>query len=300
VFAAVVSFLLKYLVVALMLAVGLRTTPGALRDTWQQRGSMVRAFLVLEVGVPAASLLLVAVLPLRPLVAGLIALMAVCPGAPLVLRVVRGRAEVIVIAAIVALLVPVTVPTWLLLIERLLLVDLTVEPWVVLRIGLAHMLLPMAIGMGTALLLPRAAERLARIFWGAFTVSLVVAATLVVYLGVPLLLQARLTALAAVVLVVLVSLALGHWAGGPRLGDRAFLAQLAVLGNPALALAVVARSYPGLEAKALMAAYVLLRALALLPYQLLVRHRLRSKPGETPGGRPPDKAGGRGRPDSPD
>lgn len=277
--SAVVGFLLRNVMIALVLAVALSTTPAALRATWSERWLVGRTLLVLEIGVPLLTLAAVTLLPLSPEVTGIIALMAVCPGSPMILHKVRDRTVVVVIMAVVSLLVPLTVPTWVAVLDRLLPLSVAIPPVPLATMTLVKVMLPLVAGIAVAALLPRTARLLARVVWVAYLVAFGFAVLATLARGAPLLLRASPWALGAVMVVTLGGAAMGHWAGRPRLEDSSALARIAVLGNPALALAVVEYSYPDVESAALMSAYLLARALALIPYGRLLRRWSQSSPG---------------------
>jgi predicted Na+-dependent transporter len=128
--------------------------------------------------------------------------------------------------------------------------------------------IPLLVGLGARHFFPRAADRLARIAHLFFLVALAVAIAGALYVGAPLLLNAPLRALLAVFVVVVGAASMGYWAGGPQPETRRATALAAALGNPGLVLAIVTVSYPGYRAAALIAAYLLLRALTLMPFEL--------------------------------
>ena len=76
-------------------------------------------------------------------------------------------------------------------------------------------------------------------------------------------------AIVAVVLLVAWSATMGHWAGRPHRADRHAIATTAVVGNPALALALL----PGPAIGALIALHVLVRLIVLFPYTYLAARR---------------------------
>ncbi|HEY1814156.1 MAG TPA: hypothetical protein VGG74_17515 [Kofleriaceae bacterium] len=269
---AAVVFLLKNLTSVLMLTIGLRTAPSALRAAWSDRALVGKALFVVVVCVPLLAVCVVTWLPLAPPATGFVLLMAACPGAPLVLRTYRDSATGVAIIAIVSLVAPITVVAWVAVWNRLFGYAIVVDPIALLRVGLVQ-LVSLAAGVALAALSPRIAPRLARVTWACFIAGFVLALVVALVLGAPALLRVRAITVVAVVAVALGSAALGHVAGGPELTDRAMLATTAVLGNPALALAVIAATYPGFRAGALFAAYLAVRGLALAAYTLWVKYR---------------------------
>jgi BASS family bile acid:Na+ symporter len=283
--ASIAMFLVTHTMIALMLAIGLRTTPEALRATWAERALVWRALLVLELGVPLLAILTVRALPLPYVASEVIAIMAVCPGAPLIYYRLRDRAVVIVILAIVGVLAPITIPIWLAVLDRVLIPGHSVAEGAILRLTLLQQVLPLAIGVVIAATLPREAKVLSRIVWAMFFVGLVLALVIVLAKGFPVLLQARAISIAAVVVMTFGSAAMGHLAGRPRPDDERALGITAALGNPALGLAVMTASVPGFHGVALMCAYAIARAIALVPYTVLTR-RAGPKHLERAGGEP--------------
>jgi hypothetical protein len=114
--------------------------------------------------------------------------------------------------------------------------------------------------------------------WGIFIVGVALALVLIFKLGTPVLVRASGLAWVVLFVVVLGASAMGYWAGSPRREDQVALGYVAALGNPALALAVAAYSNFGPELKSLLAAYVLARLLALIPYGLLVKRKKAAGP----------------------
>ena len=99
-----------------------------------------------------------------------------------------------------------------------------------------------------------------------FLAGLACACVVLLVRGLPLLRQVNLRTLAALLLVVTASALLGHQVGGPRHEDRVAVGIAAVFGNPALALAIAKESFSSTPALPIIAAFLLLRTLALLPY----------------------------------
>jgi BASS family bile acid:Na+ symporter len=274
--ASIAMFLVRNSIVALMLAVGLRTTPEALAATWKERKLVWRALLVLELGVPILAILTVRALPLPYVVGEVVAVMAVCPGAPFIYVRLRDRAVVLVILGIVAVLAPITIPIWLAILDVVLGPGHRVAAGAIAEITLLKQVVPIGIGVVIAAIFPREAKQLARFFWTLFVIGIAIALVAVIGKAMPLLLDAGFWSIAAVVIMVFGSAAMGHLAGRPRPDDEYALAISAVLGNPALGLAVITASIPGFtQGLALMGAYIIARAIALVPYSLVTRPRRR-------------------------
>ncbi len=275
--AALVMFLLRNLMTLLVLAIGLRTTTQALASTWDDRALVGKALAVLLLGVPVLAIITVTVLPLGDRATTFVALMAACPGAPMVLSKFRDRPVVVTILAIVSLLAPITVAAWVAILNRVLHIDLAVDHGTLAMITVKQ-ILPLGVGILIASLWPELAKSLARVVWYAFMVAFAIAIVVVLVKGGPALLDLTGWHLLAVLVMAFGSAAMGDWAGRPDPDDRRVLASIAVLGNPALAIAVIAATIPGWTPGALVFAYLLLRALALVPYTLWAKHRSKRPP----------------------
>jgi BASS family bile acid:Na+ symporter len=94
----------------------------------------------------------------------------------------------------------------------------------------------------------------------------------------PVLVQVRFTTYAAMFVSVLAATVLGAWAAGAWREDRRTLGVAVAQGNPGLGLAVIAASHPGFKPAAIVVAYVLVRAVAMVPFKVWSR-RARRYPG---------------------
>ena len=265
--ASVIALLLRNLISALMLSIGSGTTITGLRATWTQRGLVWRALIVLFLGVPALALATVAILPLGERPASFIVLMAVCPGAPVVFRSFRDRTLLVTLIAIVGVIAPFAIWAWVSLLDNVSTIHLHVATHTLARTAFGQ-LLPLAIGIAIASALPRVARPLARISWYFFAIAFAVAIVVALIKGGRELLTTNGWSLVAVLVMVAGSIALGQWAGSPRRENMRLVATMAVLGNPALAIAVIASTEPGFRPGALFFAYLIARAIFLFPYTL--------------------------------
>ncbi|MBZ4415938.1 symporter [Myxococcus sp. RHSTA-1-4] len=270
-----VTFLASNLLVLMALALGLsmdwRRSLVEFRRPVFWRG-VVLALLV----VPAWTIAIVKVLPLHPVVAGALLLMAFSPGVLLLVRVVRGQRGNVPLA--MALSLTLTLAALLLLplalrgLNALFPLTFRVPSAALFTAILPGVLLPLALGSalrwwrpGLARWLRPGADLLAK-------VALIASALVLLGLGVPRLRAVDGWALLAVFLMVCGGAFIGHMAGGPALEDRRTLAIAGAVGNPAIAMFVASVSYPEMNLLPIMAAFVLLRTLALLPYKRWSRH----------------------------
>lgn len=295
-FKAIVSFLIQYLVFASMLSIGLAVRRADIEDIRRRPKLYVRALLVIEIGVPLLAIAVVAILSPPWLAAETILLMSICAGAPFIPRVTKQKGEkrhgvvglnILLLAAILA---PVAVPIWVSVIDRSFSFGLTVSPAIVIKRVVPAIIAPLLLGAGVRRVLPRGADLLARLADDFFRVALVVAVVVVLYVGIPVLFEVRPMTVLAAFLVVLGSALMGFWASRPNTELGHAVGVAAALGNPALALAVVAASYVGFKAAALMAAYVIFRKLALIPFELIAKRR-GGRGGRRPAAKAPREGG---------
>jgi BASS family bile acid:Na+ symporter len=268
----VLTFMLQYLVFALVLFIGLQTSLADLRQALRGRALLVRTVLVANVAVPLLTMAVMKLLTLPPRVEAMLLLMAICPGAPLfLLRYRREAALPSMLLAVVSLCAMATTPLWVVFMNRQFSFEFQSSAVQVLLILLRSVLLPLALGVAVRQLVPGVAAPLARIAGLFYQVSLVIAVVLVLIKGAPAMLEIPPLGIAATVGLSLLAALMGHWAGGPTPQGRTLVANLSALGNPALAVAIATSSIPGFKVPAMLLAYLLLRALALLPYRLLTR-----------------------------
>jgi bile acid:Na+ symporter, BASS family len=272
-----VAFLAAHLVFALMLAVGLQVRLGDVDDVRRRPALYLRSLAVIELAVPLLAIAVVAVFRPPPLAMGALLLMAVCPGVAMLTRAAPKKGGSLTTAVnmllLLSLLAPLTVPAWLAVLARVYDRPLQLAPGQVFATVAPAVLLPLALGMVVHALLPRLAPKLSRAAMLFFNVALLVVAVLLVVKAGPALLQVGPRALLAMLVLITASALLGHWAGGPRLEDRRTVALAAVFGNPALAIAIIKVNFPDSPAVPLLGAYLLLRALALLPYHQWAKRR---------------------------
>lgn len=270
--ATLIPFALRLTVIALGLAVGSRTTTRALRATRRLHAIVRRSLLVLLIGAPLLAFFTVSVLPLSPRAAAFFLLVALCPGAPMIFRAFRDRADLVLVVAIVAVVAPFLVAGCVPLVERVTGSELDIRPSLLAAIALQQVL-PLVAGIAIAAVAPRAAAVVSRIAWYVFVAGFVLALIVVLAMGARALVTANQWSALAVLIITTGSLAMGHWAGRPRREDERAVATMAALGNPALGAAVVASLSPDVQTGALVAAYVIARALVLLPYTVVMKRK---------------------------
>ncbi|RKG51067.1 symporter [Corallococcus sp. AB011P] len=249
--------------------------------------AFARGLGVCLVGVPLLSLIVVKVLPLAPVAAGVIALMAFCPGLPMALNVVsqqKGNLSLALALSITLSLIAILLmPLSLNLLERLFPVAIQSPPYgVLLERVILPFLVPFALGIGIQKVAPAWAHRLHKPVKLYFNVAVAMAALALVVASFPLLKRLHVWVFIAMGVVTLGSTALGHIAGRPRPEDRTALAISAVFGNPAFALCLGGSTYPMKSLLGVMGLYLFIRTLAMLPYLLWNQRHQASERGGGP------------------
>lgn len=268
-------------VYAVMFGLGLGIGLGALRAAVWQPLTIGRSLLCALVAVPVVAVITTAALGLSRQATIGIVLMAIAPGAPLALRrAVDAGAErhfATVLQVGLAVLAVVSMPLWVAALNRWYEGHASLPPGQVARQVFVVQLLPLALGIAVR----HVAERFARSVQPmverlAFVLLLALLAAAVLEAWDPTM-RAGPRVGAAIVLVTLAALALGHWAGGRAASARTTVAIDSALRNPGLALLVAALNHAGPEVTSTVLAYIVLSMLTTLPY-VMWRRRAKSRP----------------------
>jgi len=262
----------------MMLALGLSLD---YREIWRcMRHPVIwRGLLVGAIAVPLLAIVVVALLPLRPMASGIILLMAFAPGCPII--VVRVRRQKGNTAAALALTLVLTaaaivmLPLALVLLRAFFPFEFHTSALGVLGKVAPSLLIPLALGLGARSRAPKLAAKLASVVVWAFKAVFAVLVVTILVIGIPHLARLTVWAVLAMLLVTTGAAVIGEVAGGKRAEDRALLATAAIYGNPAIALYVAQTSYPALEIAPLIALYVLLRLVAQIPFKQWQRWHVR-------------------------
>ncbi len=246
-----------------------------------------RTFAVAFLGVPLLAILVATTIPLGPAARGVIVLMAVSPGAPMLMNKAHKSGNValaVTLAVVLTLGALVFVPVEIWVLNRLFPWQWQASSAALLGKLLPKLLLPLALGLIVRRAWPRGANALEPVARRLFQLALLIAA--IGALAASWYVVVRMTPWAwlAMLIVTLGAALLGDAVGGPDPRDRATAAYAVVLGNPAIAMTVVALSYPELHAVPIILAYALLRAVLVLPYAVVSSRRraVRDRPADSP------------------
>lgn len=267
----------------IMLTIGVNESLQQLVSLWRQPAILVRALLAVIVLVPILVALLLWILDLPPAVATGLALLAAAPGAPLTTTRARlAGADTIYVSSLqltVALLAVVVTPLTLAIYYALF--ELTIEAVNPIRVAsqIARItFLPVVIGLLLQHFAPKFAKLVRKPLNILATVMLIVLVLAVVaILAVTPELRSGLLlgweASAAIVMMAVAALAIGHFVGGPRPDQRGALATACVARNFGLALYITGLSESGAASMFTLVVYLILGAAMAIPYALWIRRQ---------------------------
>jgi predicted Na+-dependent transporter len=278
IFRSLVRLASSQLVTLLALEVGLGLGTGEVRR--QIRNPVLgRTLLVALLGVPMLAILVAVTLPVGPVVRGVIVLMAVSPGAPMLMNRSQASGNVALAAALVVALTIAAVvflPVELFVLNRVFPWRLHASTPALLENVGPKLVLPLVFGAMLHRLWPKAADRFARVVQALFYAALLVTVVGALAVSWREIVNMGPWAWLAMLIVTTGAVLMGDAFGGRDPRDRATAAYAVVLGNPAVAISVVAVSYPSLHAVPIIIAYAVLRAVFVLPYAVLAHRRLAS------------------------
>jgi BASS family bile acid:Na+ symporter len=269
-------------VFTVMFHLGMAIVPDDFRQAARRPGLMLKGLFAVLIGVPVLALVVVRCFDLpRPVEIGIM-LMAIAPGAPVVLRRTLNaggdRAFTPALQVAVAGLAIFSMPLWILGLDEVYQSSATVDPRHLARQVLMLQLLPLSLGMLVYHLSPVRAAWISARLGRLASVLLVAVVMLALFASWHLVIGAGWQAVLAIMMLTLLALALGHVLGGPAVATRTSLASVSAGRNPGLALLVAAfnGAAPGVIATIL--AYMFVSALTAIPY-LIWRRRVAAKSG---------------------
>jgi BASS family bile acid:Na+ symporter len=265
-------------VFTLMLSNGVNYSFQQLISLSHEREVLLRSLLAVIVLVPIGVVLLLWVFDLPPAVATGLAVLAAAPGAPLTTK----RAEMtggdvpyaaslqLVLALLAVVITPLTLAFFYILFE--LETERTTPLNVAWQVATVTFL-PVIIGLLLQRFAPRFTERISKPMRVFANVLLLLLAVLVVAIlaflpDVRTMLLVGGTSIAAMVIMVLVGLIVGHLLGGPKQEQRSTLAVASIARNVGLAIFIVTLSKVGQASLPTIVAYMLVGVVGQLLYKI--------------------------------
>ena len=261
-----------------MLAIGINQPFEDIMSLWHQPELLLRSLLAVIVLVPMVVGLLLWGLDLPPTVATGLALLAAAPGAPLMAKRTRmaggdpayAASLQLKLALLAVVITPLTLGIYYTLFE---LVTERVTPFKVALQVAEVTFLPVTIGMFIQLLAPTFARRIGkfvRIFANVMFLALFI--LLIVILALKPDLRAMLNLgwlpTAAIIIMLVLSLGIGHVLGGPIRVQRSVLAIAGIARNIGLALFIAGLSDYGEKIIPTLMTFTILGALLAIPYSI--------------------------------
>ncbi len=287
----IAQFLAGHFLAALMLSVGLRTETAIVREVFKHSRIVLWALAIVWIAVPLLTLILLHLIAPTPFVAATLMTLAICPGIPLVLgksKRAQGhyRASLLILLT-TALTAIFMVPLWSAILGRFTSYHLSFGLYDVAKVLLPTVFIPYTIGRIIQELSPRVAKPLAVIAQALFITGLVIIVAVVLSKRLLGIRQLEGREVIDALLIPMCAALLGAIAARRvTLGEQVSLTYACALGNPALALAVMAHSYTE-KAVSIVLSFILLRAVALIPFSLWFKHRRRDEATGGPPTRPP-------------
>ena len=281
----IVNHFISVTIFSLMLAIGVNHSFRQVTYLTSRPGLLVRSLLSVIVVVPGIVGVLLWAFSLPPAVATGLAVLAAAPGAPLTTKRVEMAGGELPYAVNLQLTLAVLaiVVTPLILSVYFSVFDLLIEkvtPLDVARQIAQVTFLPVALGFLVRRFLPGVAARIGnplRIL--AHILLIVMVLLLVVLEAIAPDLRAMLnpggSALTAIVLMVVLSLAAGHFLGGPSQEKRAVLAVASIARNVGLALFIAGLTDYGQKFEPTLLTYLILGGLLGVPYAAWSKRRVK-------------------------
>jgi bile acid:Na+ symporter, BASS family len=283
----ILRYFVSLTIFTLMLALGVNHSFEQLTSLWHRPGLLVRSLLAVVFLVPMVVVLLLWVFDLPPAVATGLAVLAAAPGAPLTYK--RSQMAggdptytaslqltlALLAVGITPLILAMFYELFGLLIKGLTLFEV---PRQVAQVTF----LPVIIGLSLKHFVPRLAEVLrkpvsvlANILFIVLLIALVLLLALVPKLRA--LLHVGGLAMVAILLMVVISLTIGHLLGGPRRDQRSALATACIARNIGLALFIAELSDYGQHFIPTLLTYMILGGLLAVPYAVWSKRQLNFK-----------------------
>lgn len=272
---------------SLMFAIGINRSFRQLTTLWRRPGLLLRSLMAAVVLVPAVVALLLWIFSLPTAVASGLAVLAAAPGAPLTTKRVEmagGDPEYSAsLQLTLALLAFVLTPLTLAIFNALF--ELSVEKVTAFQVAVQVAqvtFLPVVAGLLIQRLTPGVAARIgkpAAVFANGLFILLFAGVILLLVLAPDLRAMLNLggPSIAAIIVMVGSSLAIGHLLGGPSRTTCLTLAIASIARNVGLALFIAGLSDYGQKFIPTLLAYMILGVLLAVPYSLLNKRRMRSR-----------------------
>ena len=274
---------------SLMLAIGINHSLPQLTSLWRRPDLLLRSLLAVIVLVPMVVILLLRVFDLPLAVATGLAVLAAAPGAPLTTKRTQMAAGdpnyaaslQLTLALSAVVITPLTLGIFYALFElgteRVTAVDVALQVGEVTFLPVIIGLLIQRFAPGIAGRLGKPVRVLANVLFLLLFIILIV--LLVLAPDLRAMLKLGWLPTAAIILMVGVSLAIGHLLGGPAKEQRSVLAIASIARNVGLALFIAGLSDYEQQFVPTLLAYMILGAILAVPYSVWSKRQIKSREG---------------------
>jgi BASS family bile acid:Na+ symporter len=269
---------------SLMLALGVNHSFEQLTSLWRRPGLMLRSLLAVVFLVPMVVVLLLWVFDLPPAVATGLAVLAAAPGAPLTYKRSQmaggdptySASLQLTLALLAVVITPVILAMFFSLFE--LVTERVTAFKVALQVAQVTFL-PVIIGLLIQRFAPKLAKAIGKpvqVIANVLFILLLVLIVVILVIAPDLRAMLNLGGLpvAAILIMVAVSLTIGHLLGGPRRDQRSALATACIARNVGLALFIAGLSDYGQHFIPTLLTYMFLGGLLAVPYAVWSKRQL--------------------------
>lgn len=269
--AQIVGLALKICILFTIFALGLKAAWADVVSLLHRPGLLLRSLLAMYVLTPLTAMLLVLVFSAPQAVESAVLLMAISAGAPLLpkklLKLGVNPPYIYSLSVISSLLAIATVPVSLGIISAFVNRSASIAATEVAYTIATVFLVPLLAGTMVRQLRPALAERISDPIINTANIILL---GLILIIGATnysaILGAVNLSGFALIVVMTFAALGIGHVLGGPEPNDRTTLAIACASRLPALVMLIASLNYPDAKPLPVVAAYLLLSNLAVIPY----------------------------------
>jgi BASS family bile acid:Na+ symporter len=275
-FRQIVPILLTLSLGGLVATVGLGSGQGELIYVLRRPVLLIKAIVAVDVIPPTAAVVLMMLLPVEPLVKAGVVLMAISPVPPLVpgqeLGLGARKDYAYGVYAAMALLSVIAVPMSVAVATRAFGRQDSVPFVMIAKTVLTSVLIPLAVGLAVRFGAPKLAPRLAPwVYRLSMLLVLLVFLPIIVSIGPALAGLIGNGTLLAMAAVVIISLAGGHWLGGPDRLDRGTLAIASAVRHPGIAIMIANANFADKRVTAAVLLFLLVGMVVGIPYKQWIK-----------------------------
>lgn len=271
--AALVRLAIITGIVLLVMSIGLSAPPGSIRSGFARPAAIGRAIIAMYLLFPLVAIALALILPLQPFARTALLALAVSPIVPVLpLKEQKAGTRVdyaLALQVAAALVALVAAPVMAFVAGAVSGRSIPLDGMGMVRVILLTIVIPLLAGIGIAALAPGLAARLVKPVQIAGLVLVGGVLLLLLPKLAPLMLSvANLPTLAAIVIMIVAGMAIGHFMAGEPAGQRRGLALATAARHPGVAIVLGIAAIEGDNQKlmAVVLLYLILSSLLPIPY----------------------------------